>query len=255
MKDLKLLLELVKGYFDNEKIVEDASYYTFLISLLPLPVIQQSAQVLDRMLNNHSLKLKIDEIWVFMTSNFEQLNKLEIEFEKIKELASLVNNNDDIKQRISGLLDEVVFQDKETEWVLETTNNSFQSFLNVIVNYDFAKIIAEDYSNNSIVNSNFNVKNAHLIARNNSSNYFDKTSFNDSSVGSVRMDNISTKGDVFVQGNTIGLMGGGEITFRLNPNIVSGDCPFCKTKLFFDKQNQIGKKNIQCSNCLKILMI
>lgn len=255
MKDLKFLLELVKGYFNNEKIFEDASYYTFLISLLPLPVIQQSAQVLDRMLNNHNLKLKIDEIWVFMTSNFEQLNKLEIEFEKIKELASLVNKNDDLKQKISGLLDEVILQDKETEWVLETTNNSFQFILSVIVNYDFAKIIAEDYSNNKIINSNFNVKNAHLIARNNSSNYFDKTSFNDSNVGSVSMENISTKGDVFVQGNTIGLMEGSEIIFGSNPNIVSGDCPFCKTKLFFDKQNLVGKKNVQCSNCFKILMI
>ena len=106
-----------------------------------------------------------------------------------------------------------------------------------------------------IINSNFNVKNAHLIARNNSSNYFDKTSFNDSNVGSVSMENISTKGDVFVQGNTIGLMEGSEIIFGSNPNIVSGDCPFCKTKLFFDKQNLVGKKNVQCSNCFKILMI
>lgn len=255
MKDLKFSLELVKGYFKNEKIVEDASYYTFLVSLLPLPVIQQSAQVLDRMLNNHNLKLKFDEIWMFMTSNFEQLNKLEIEFEKIKELASLVNKNEDIRQRICELLDEVVVQDKETQWVLETTNNSIQSILNVIINYDFAKIIAEDHSNNSIVNSNFNVKNAHLIARNNSSNYFDKTSFNDINVGSVSMENITTKGDVFVRGNAIGLMDGSEIIFGTNPNLVSGECPFCKTKLVFDKRNLIGKKNVQCKTCLKTLML
>ncbi len=66
--------------------------------------------------------------------------------------------------------------------------------------------------------------------------------------GSVGMDGITTKGDIEVKDSSIGFGAGSSLVFGSNPNIISGNCPFCNKKIEIDKRQLTGHSMIKCPN-------
>jgi hypothetical protein len=60
---IKGILEIFKPTWNNEAILADLAYCAFFVSLIPIPGIQQSAQILDRIIANKELSVRFNEVW------------------------------------------------------------------------------------------------------------------------------------------------------------------------------------------------
>lgn len=257
----KQYLETVRIHLQNENLTDEVSYYAFLISLLPIPGLQQAGQTIDRVFSNKSLKSKLDRLWEELNSTNEKIETIENEIEKLQEIAGTIKYNNSLNEKFDNITKDILADLKEnTDWILETENWSYQTILNSIVETDFAQIIARNHSMNTIENSEIIAKKTHLHASNNSSNNVDNTRFSGNN-GIIEMNRISTQGNIFVEGSGIGFGEGGSIgfgeggglIFGENPNMVSGNCPFCQTAIQVDIRQLSGYRQIQCHNCKKIM--
>lgn len=253
----KGLLETVKIHLQNENLQDDVSYTSFLLSLLPIPGLQQCNQIIDRISSNKALKIRLDEIWAAINETNQNVSQINDEIEKLQEIGGTVNFNNGLKEQVQQLVKEIVADlcsDETSKWIMETENWSYQEVLNSIVEADFAGIIAKDNSINVVENTEIKAKRTHLHASGNSKNYVNKTTFS-SSKGSVGMEGISTQGNIMVEGSGIGFGEGSSLIFGGNPNLVSGNCPFCNTKIEVDKRQLAGYTSVKCPNpiCGKIL--
>jgi hypothetical protein len=249
----KQFLEVVKIHLQNEHLTDDFSFYAFLLSLLPIPGVQQVGQTVDRIFANKSLKNRLDNIWNEINSANDRISSIEDEFLKLQEIAGTIKYNKNLDDQLNEVTQTIVSElQEQTEWVVETENWSYQSILNSIVEADFAQIIARNNSVNTIENSEIKAKKTHLHASNNSQNFVDKTKFT-SNEGGVEMNGISTQGNIFVEGSGIGFGEGSALIFGGNPNLVSGNCPFCQTMLQIDKRQLSGYSQVQCHNCKRTM--
>lgn len=246
----KELVQTVKIHLKNEHLHDDVSFTAFWISLLPIPGLQQCNQVIDRISSNEALKIKLGSIWSEIKNINNNITSIEDDIKKLQEIGGTVNCNKSLKNKIEKTIEEIIDElklDEETEWIMETENWSYQEVLNSLVEADFTSIIAKNNSNNVVENTEFRTKKTHLHAKDNSKNFIDKTKFN-SPKGSVGMDGITTQGNIIVQGSGIGFGAGSSLTFGGNPNLVSGNCPFCNTKIQVDKRKLMDYTSIRCPN-------
>ncbi|MEX2362060.1 MAG: hypothetical protein WD597_00500 [Balneolaceae bacterium] len=250
-KKAKEIYQITKQHFqENEHLHDDIGYTAFLLSLLPIPVFKELNQIIDRISSDKSLKIKFDDVWESIQITNSKVSKIENNLEKIQEIGGTVNFNADIKKKVEELVKEIISnleEDSENEWVMETENWSYQEVLNSIVEADFTGIIARNNSTNVIENTEIKSKKTHLHASDNSQNFVDKTKFTGDK-GSVGMDGITTKGNITVEGSGIGLGAGSAIIFGGNPNLVSGNCPFCNTHIQVDKRKLRGYSKVKCPN-------
>lgn len=249
----KEYLEVVKIHLSNQHLTDDVSYYAFLVSLLPIPGVQQVGQVVDRIFTNMSLKTVLDSIWDEINLTNKNISSIQNEVERLQEIAGTVKYNKNIDEKIAQIIT-LLLSDLEnsTEWVLKTENWSYQSVLNSIVETDFAQIVSRNNSVNIVENSEIRANRTHLHASDHSRNFFDKTKFINNH-GSIGMDGISTNGNLFVQGNSIGFGEGSSIIFGGNPNLKRGYCPFCQSPIEIDIRQLVGYTQLQCPNCKKIM--
>ncbi|ASV29732.1 Rcat domain-containing protein [Maribacter cobaltidurans] len=250
IEKIKELIQTVKIHLGNENLHDDVSYTAFWLGLLPIPGFQQCNQVIDRIASNKALKIRLDDIWSEINSTNDKISTIEDDIEKLQEIGGTVNYNNSLKEQVESIIDEIIGElksDTETEWIMETENWSYQEVLNSFVEADFAAIIAKNNSTNVVENTEIKAKKTHLHAKDNSKNFIDKTRFS-SSEGSVGMDGITTQGDITVQGSGIGLGAGSALIFGGNPNLVSGNCPFCNTKIQVDKRQLTGYTSVRCPN-------
>ncbi|MFC2118155.1 hypothetical protein ACFLSY_05900 [Bacteroidota bacterium] len=248
----KELLGTVNIHLKNENLHDDVSYIAFLLSLLPIPGIQQGSQIIDRISSNEALRIRLDDIWTAINDTNENVSQINDEIEKLQEIGGTVNCDNGLKEQVEQFIAEIIKDietDDKSEWIMETENWSYQEVLNSIVEADFAGIIAKDNSVNVVENTEIKAKKTHLHASGNSKNFVDKTKFS-SSKGSVGMEGISTQGNIIVEGSGIGFGDGGALIFGGNPNIVSGNCPFCNAKIEIDKRQLAGYESIKCPNSL-----
>jgi hypothetical protein len=253
----KELIETVKIHLKNEHLHEDVSYTSFWLSLLPIPGFQQLNQVIDRISSNKALKIRLENIWSEIKSTNDTIENIENDIEKLQEIGGTVNFNKKIKKQVAQIINDITQDlklDNDTEWIMETENWSYQEVLNSFVESDFAAIIAKNNSTNVVENTEIKAKKTNLHAKDGSKNFINKTKFS-SSDGSVGMNGITTKGNVAVSGSGIGLEAGSSLIFGGNPNLVSANCPFCKTKIEVDKRELVGYTSLKCPNttCGKIL--
>ncbi len=249
----KQFLEVVKIHLQNEHLTDEFSYYAFLLSLLPIPGVQQVGQTVDRIFANKSLKNRLDSIWNEINSANDRISSIEDEFLKLKEIAGTIKYNKNLDDKLNEVTQAIVSElQEQTEWVVETENWSYQSILNSIVDADFAQIIAINNSVNTIENSEIKAKKTHLYSSNYSQNFVDKTKFT-SNEGSIEMNGISTQGNIFVEGSGIGIGEGSGLFFGGNPNLVNGNCPFCQTMLQVDKRQLNSYSQVQCQNCKRTM--
>jgi hypothetical protein len=249
----KQFVEVVKIHLQNESITDDFSYYAFLLSLLPIPGVQQVGQTVDRIFASKSLKTRLDKIWSEINSANDRILTIEDEFLKLQEIAGTVKYNKHLEEQVNDVTKTIVSElQEQTEWVVETENWSCQSILNSIVEADFAQIIARNNSMNTIENSEIKAKKTYLHASNNSQNFVDKTKFTINN-GGVEMNGIYTQGNIDVEGSRIGFGEGSALIFGGNPNLVSGNCPYCQILLKVDKRKLKRDRQIQCYNCKKTM--
>jgi hypothetical protein len=246
-------IEIIKIHLKNEHLTDELSYYAFLVSLIPIPGVQQAGMTIDRIFANNSLKSRLDEIWLEINKTNTKISKIENDVEKFQEIAGTVKYNENLNASFSEITESIITDlEENTEWILETENWSYQSVLNSIIETDFAQIIAKNNSTNTIENTEIKAKKTHLHASNKSKNFIDNTKFS-SNKGSVGMNGISTEGNIIVEGSGIGFGSGSSITFGGNPNLINGKCPFCKNPIQVDKRKLIGYSQIECHNCKKTM--
>jgi len=246
----KELIQTVKIHLKNEHLHEDVSYTSFWLSLLPIPGFLQLNQVISRVSSDKALKIRLENIWSEIKATNDTIENIENDVEKLKEIGGTVNFNKKLKEQVENIVSDItenLKSDTETEWVMETENWSYQEVLNSFVETDFAAIIAKNNSTNVIENTEIKSKKTHLHAKDGSKNFIDNTKFSSPS-GNVGMDGITTKGNITVQGSSIGLGAGSSLNFGGNPNLVSANCPFCLTKIEVDKRKLIGYSSLKCPN-------
>lgn len=251
MKDkIKQYLDVVKSYMSDRSLKEDASYLAFVLTLLPIPGVQQAGLVIDRILTNDSLKNKLDCIWAEINTINTKISETDDVIIKIQEIAGTFKYNASLDNKLNVVTQEIVSDiQKQSEWIVETENWSCQSILSSIVDTDFAQIIARDNSSNTVENTKIKAEKTHLHASNNSRNHFDRTTFIGKG-GSVQMNGISTSGNIMVEDSGIGFGLNSGITFGGNPYILTGECPFCHTILTVDKRKLAGYNHVKCCKCM-----
>ena len=243
----------LKTYCSDKSLHEDVSYLAFLVSLLPIPGVQQSAQVVDRIMSSKTLKKDFDELWDLINHTNKTISAITDDLEKLKETALTIQHNSELNSHLENLLNSIVAKFHEnTEWIMETENWSYQELLNSTVEADFAAVISRNQSTNVVEQTEIKAEKTHLHASDGSKNFFDNTRFIGQK-GSVAMQGITTKGDIIVQDSGVGFHAGGALIFGGNPNIVRGNCPLCGTKVQADKRELIKYQYVQCPGCKRNL--
>lgn len=222
----------------------------FCLSLLPIPVIQQAGMTLDRHLSDKALEEELERVWSHLEQANGAVGRIETLEEAISEIAQTVQNNDTLRaecERLSGLLGE-----SESDFVIDTSDHSYQQLVNSVVKAGRVFISAKDASTNVLENTKFQSSSTHLHASGRSRNFVDGTSFTDGK-NTVGMQGISTQGNIQVTGNSVGFEPNSSLIFGGNPNEVSGECPVCHKKVSVDKRKLVGYSSVQCPSCSTVL--
>lgn len=241
---------IIRQLWEKHGIKNPLKILGFCLSMLPIPVIQQSGQALDRHLSDKEFSRELEIIWEVLGQTNDAIEKIASLESAITEIAKTVAENDEIRaqcERLSSLLGE-----KESEFVINTEDHSYQELARSIVQATRVTISAKDSSENVILNTEIRSPHTYLHASGGSSNIISGTKFKDDS-GSVGMQGISTKGNIHVTGNSIGFGSGGTLIFGGNPNLVLGECPICHTTNQIDRRMLSGLTKIQCTSCKSVL--
>src|SRR5690606_30985256 len=119
----KQFLEVVKIHLQNEHLTDDFSYYAFILSLLPIPGVQQVGLTVDRIFANKSLKNRLDSIWNEINSANDRISSIEDEFLKLQEIAGTIKYNKNLDDQLNEVTQTIVSElQEQSEWVVETEN-------------------------------------------------------------------------------------------------------------------------------------
>ena len=241
----KHILEILTISLTNSPWKEQLSLLAFTASLLPIPGIQQCAQIADRILNDKILSDELNNIWSEINEINGKIRKINNAAEKLNEIIQTIKFNDSINQKIGELLNSIA-----SEFKLETTDFSYQELLNCVIDTYYASVIADNGSENKIENSQFHSRRTHLIATNKSKNLIDKTSFIGPQ-GSTTMHNISATGHVAVENAVVTFMNtpSGESSYIIFHSDVQLKCPRCSHVFTVNKTRLLHKTELECPNC------
>jgi hypothetical protein len=257
-KDIKELLKLVR---DNKGFQDDVGYYSFILSLLPIPGLQQAGQVLNKLSSDHKLKLEFDELRTLIEENNDRLNEVEDEVSRIKELAVTLETNgvlyQSLNDKIVNLLSEL--EEDKTEFEVETKGWSTQVLVKQLIEADLVSITAVDNSINVIQDTKIRAKKTKLTAENGSINYIDGTKLSGDR-GHVNINGIKQGGNVTIEGSSVNLnqggvdLGGGSGIFGLGSISGNGSIGLSRSvqcpNLSCRKPLEVGNAAlIQCSYC------
>lgn len=247
---IKEKITLIKSYLKtlpkNQQVAEDLDYLTFLATLIPVPGYQQAAQLVNKLVANHTLNLLITELWDSIYQTNTRISTIESNVEKIQSMAATVSAVSALEEKINLIIEQAQ-QEFPSEFIVETENWSTQTIINQIINADFTSVSANNNSHNRLQNVEINSRRTHLRATNHSSNFLQGTDFKDST-GTVGMNGITQQGNIQVTGSSIGFGEGGTLIFG-NPNEVRGKCPICNAIIVADKIELQRYSIIQCPQC------
>jgi hypothetical protein len=234
----------------------------FCLSLLPVPVIQQAGQAIDRHYSDKSFQSELQKTWDQLISLNSEINRID-ELEKaIQEIARTVKEHPTLTKSVQDLLNQL--PNGSTSFRVITEDNSFQEILDCLISADITVVQAKGNSINQITGTTVNSPSTLLHASGNSENRVRSTSFI-SPKGSTSMDNLSTQGPIKIEGSSIGIGAGGVIGFgpqgmlgfsppkNAQSTVVSGNlsasCKNCHVLLRFKRSELIGKSIITCPIC------
>ena len=263
-KKLSDAFEYVKSKVATSKRLENASFTAFLLSLLPIPILSQSAAMIDRIASDANAKRDLESVWNAINKANERIAEQEDSVARIQEIAATVKFNSTIASQLNAILSAITMAiaKENSEWELMTKNWSFQAVLNSLVDVDQASIVAINNSHNLVQNTQIIAKKTQLLADGNSSNVVDRTSFHGKD-GSVSMNAIRTQGPIQVEGASIGFGENGMIAFgeggmvgfgppQPRPTTANGTCSACNRMITVDIRNGVPSQ-IQCPYCRAIL--
>ncbi|RAS94189.1 hypothetical protein A6E21_15565 [Bacillus cereus] len=247
---IKEKITQIKSYFKtlstNQQLNEDLDFYTFLATLIPVPGYQQAALLVNKLVNNHNLKLLITDLRECIYQTNTRISTIEDDIEKIQLMAMTVSTVSALDEKINLIMEQAQ-QELPSEFIVETENWSTQTIINQIINSGFTSVSANNNSHNRLHNVEINSRRTHLRATNHSSNYLQGTEFKDS-IGTVGMNGITQQGNIQVTGNSIGFGEESALIFG-NPNEVNGICPICKNTVVANKVKLQQYSQFQCPHC------
>ena len=240
----------VKKMWGKHGIQNPYKFIGFCLSMLPVPVIQQAGQAVDRHLQDSELRIELAQIWKQITAANQSLERIESVEKSIKTIADTLDRDPILLQASKKFANRL--SEKQSEFQMITEDHSYQELVRSIIIADIAQIIANQGSINSVEDSSIIASRTLLHASGGSRNFVRGTTFSGNE-GSVLMDSITTRGSIIVQDSSIGLGEGSAIIFGEDPNIVAGQCPNCKTPIKLDRRKLAGFTSIQCPGCKAML--
>lgn len=250
---VNLATQAVKDAMERNEVAKKSSRtLAFALTLLPIPVIQQAATVLDRFFSEQDAKKNIDELW----EEIAKINPLVATVQDmgiaVQEIAKAVKGNEELQNKIQELLN---IEDTVSDFSAITEDNSKQEIINSIIDTDIAKFHAKNNSENRLINLNVKARKTTLLATNNSINRIAGSTFSGQK-GSVGMDGISTEGNIdlvdssvnFTGNSTLWFGNSAAISFTAPPPKVSLTCP-CGNTMYFTKAELAKRSTIRCSKC------
>lgn len=248
----------VRKLWETHGIKQPLRFLGFCLSLLPVPIIPQIGQTLDRHLSDQAFHREVDDLWTHiesLNSSVSQVSTLEA---AIQEIAKTVSADHDTSARVRAFLSKLGGQ--ATEFKMITEDNSYQQIVNSIITADLSLFRAHSGSTNVLIGTTVNSDSTTLLATKGSKNFVDNTRFQ-GNAGSVAMQKITTNGPIQVAGSGVGFGVGGSIGFGIggslafgpSPFEVTAACPKCNASIKADKRKLAGYTSIQCLNCKAVL--
>lgn len=250
---VNLATQAVKDAMERNEVAKKSSRtLAFALTLLPIPVIQQAATVLDRFFSEQDAKKNIDELW----EEIAKINPLVATVQDmgiaVQEIAKAVKGNEELQNKIQELLN---IEDTVSDFSAITEDNSKQEIINSIIDTDIAKFHAKNNSENRLINLNVKARKTTLLATNNSINRIAGSTFSGQK-GSVGMDGISTEGNIDLVDSSVNFTGNSTLWFGNSAAIsftaptpkVSLTCP-CGNTMYFTKAALAKRSTIRCSKC------
>lgn len=241
----------IRKLWDKHGIKQPMRFLGFCLSLLPLPVIQQVGQTLDRHLSDKDTDQRLAAIWQQITALNDTARTVATLEEAILEVAKTVETHKCLQDEAQAFLRNLGTHQKE--FITISENGSFQEIVHALILAESAYFISHSGSTNSIENSTVQAQQTILHATGGSKNYVNNTTFQGFG-GAVSMNDISTQGSITVQGSSVGFGPNSAIIFGGNPNLLSGECSACATPIQVDRRQLTGYSKIQCPKCKTALM-
>lgn len=258
---VRLATSAVKSAMERNEIAKKSSrLVAFTLSMLPIPVVQQSGAMLDRYFSDKDLNEKFEKIWGELVSINPLIREVDDMGAAIQEIAKTVKDHNAFNARIESLA-KTLSSINDAQFIVETSDFSIQEIVDSIITTKTAEITADNFSKNIIHNVTVNANNTRLKASKNSINRVSQANFN-SSNGSVTLNKTDVNGTVSLEGPSIGFSPGSSLGFGLTKMGMSGDsfcisissppqftCPICNNKLKISQQEASIRFSLCCPNC------
>ncbi|QYR52963.1 hypothetical protein [Lysobacter soyae] len=236
----------VRRMWERHGIKQPLRFVAFCLSMLPIPVIQQVGQAVDRHLSDKDLDDRLQGLWDKVVALNAAAQTAETVEDAVIEVARAVESSPELQQETRALLQQLGIQQKEFIAIAE--DGSFQSILNSLVVAESAVFSSRSGATTSIEGATVQADRTLLHSTGGSKNYVSNSTFQGVG-GSVGMQGISTQGNITVQGSSVGFGPNSSLSFGGNPYLVSGKCPNCGTLNQADRRQLTGYTHIQCAGC------
>lgn len=244
--------KVAKEMWGKHGIPNPLKFGAFCMSLLPIPVIGQVGQAIDRHYSDVETKRQMESLWESISVLNEKLNQNIPLEESIQIIANVLNEHPAERDKANALLNK--FGSDISEFKSISENGSLIHLSKSIIEADLSLFSATDGSRTNIQASEVKSHRTTVRATNNSQVWVDSTTFGTQS-GSIGMQGIGITGNISMEGSSIGFGPGGSISFGGNPNIVTGECSACKNQFQLDKRALVGYAYVQCPRCKMNLKI
>lgn len=240
----------VRRMWERHGIKQPLRFVAFCLSMLPIPVIQQAGQAIDRHLSDRDIDVKLQQLWDKVVSLNAAADTVTTVEESVLEIARTVGSNQDLQHETKALIQKLGIQQKEFKVLTE--QNSFQSIINSIIVAESSVFASHSGSTNSIEGTTVHSDQTLLHATGGSKNYISDSTFRGSSTA-IGMHGITTTGDVSIKDKSIGLGSGSSINFGPSPFLVEANCPICGTFLREDRRKLAKFTHVRCSGCNSVI--
>ncbi len=243
-------LERIEGAaesVDKAKIKKNKGTLAFAISLIPIPGIQQAGAIATRVIDNAALDQRLSEIETKVRAVSDAAETAQNTAEEAVQIAEILKTNSQLASEFSALAKEIenYLREQEPDFVMETTNYSYQELIASSIEADFAAFISENNSENSVRNSQIRSPKTHLRATDGSINRIHNTEFTGAK-GSVSMVGTAQTGDVSVSESSITFGPGSSLILESQ---VCKKCATCGGDIWFQPSTLKRAKHLKCPHC------
>ncbi len=236
----------VRRMWERHGIKQPLRFVAFCLSLLPIPVIQQVGQALDRHLSDNDFDTRLQELWNKVVAINAAAQAAETLEDAVVEVARAVESSPALQRETRSLLQQLGAGQREFIAIAE--ENSFQNILNSLVAAESAVFSSRSGATTYIEGTRVQAERTLFHSTGGSKNYINNSTF-EGLGGSVGMQSMSTEGNISVQGSSVGFGKNSSLIFGRSSFLVSGNCPKCGKLNQVDQRQLTGYTHIQCQGC------